>query len=82
MANSLLDSSNLSEWLRKIRFDFNGPDAFVYSVVDWLADAPASVLVIAAAITVAAFAFTGRPGATAIIVLITLSVLGAVGTIL
>ena len=82
MAKSLLDSSNLTEWLHKIRFDFDGPGAFIHSVVDWLADAPASVLVTVAAITVAAFSFTRRPSAAAVIVLIALGVLGAVGTVL
>jgi hypothetical protein len=82
MARSLLDSTNLTEWLRKIRFDFDGPGAFAHSVIDWFADAPASVLVIAAAITVAALALTRRPSAAALIVLVALGMLGAVGMVL
>jgi hypothetical protein len=82
MANSLLDASNLTEWLHKIRFDFDSPGAFVHSLIDWIAEAPPSVLVAVAAITVAALAFTRRASAAAVIVLVALGVLGAVGTVL
>jgi hypothetical protein len=82
MARSLLDSTNLTEWLQKIRFDFDSPGALAHSVIDWLAEAPASVLVTIAAITVAALAFTRRTSAAVLIVLLALGMLSAVGMVL
>jgi hypothetical protein len=78
LANSLIDSSNLSAWLQS-RFDFDSPNIFLTSLATWLADAPTGVIVAIAATAVAFLAFTRRPGAVALLVLATLGVASAIG---
>ncbi|MGH7186056.1 MAG: hypothetical protein ACREIB_07265 [Pseudomonadota bacterium] len=82
MARSLVDPSNLGEWIDAMRLDFSSPSDLVVSLANWLASAPAGVLVMAAAITVGAMALTRRPGPAALIVLTALGVLGVVGWVL
>ncbi|MCI0430508.1 MAG: hypothetical protein L0210_08225 [Rhodospirillales bacterium] len=79
MARSLIDPSNLGEWIDAMRLDFSSPSDFVYSLVGWVSGAPPGVLVTGAAIAVAAMALTRKPGPAALIVIAALGVLGVVG---
>jgi hypothetical protein len=70
--------SELADWINSLRLDLDNPTAFVQSLWTWLADAPAGVLVTAAAILVALLALTRRSGAAALIVLGAMGVMGAI----
>jgi hypothetical protein len=78
LAGSLINPSNLDEWIQSIRLDFTSLDGFALSLGNWLSDAPTGVIVAAAATTIAVLAFARRPGAAAFIVLAALGVLGAI----